>query len=46
MENNIKFTDSCQNNVNCENCCKRYMQCFGVSCPDFEPFIEITNSEI
>lgn len=36
---NIEFTDSCQNRLDCETCQKKYMQCFGVSCPDFKPFI-------
>lgn len=42
-ENFIKFTDLCKNNIDCKKCKYNNAQCFGVKCPDFEPFIDIDN---
>lgn len=43
---NCEFTDSCKYFLDCETCGRHYTQCFGVKCADFEPFIEITDSEL
>lgn len=44
--NEIKFTDLCQNNIDCKKCKYNNVQCFGVGCPDFEPFITDLSKEI
>lgn len=41
-----EFTDSCKNNIDCKICLKKYSQCFGINCPDFEPFLELINGEL